>query len=108
MVSLSDKHVRCQPGKYGALFSAVRASTYPVLELATDILEHLAKYQPARERMVGRGLESTCERLIRDHDEQVRKHATKALWRLRDHDAILLTLQSVVTGNPSPSGTFRA
>jgi hypothetical protein len=31
-----------KPGLYAAAFSNAKASTYPVLELATDILEDLA------------------------------------------------------------------
>ena len=87
-----------RPGLYSAQFSAERGSTYPVLEYASEILHYLTRYRPATNRMIELNLESTCERLIREHVEIVQRHAAKVLWRLRDRDALLDTLDSIVEG----------
>jgi hypothetical protein len=87
-----------RPGLYSAQFSAERGSTYPVLEVASEILQHLTRYLPARKRMIELNLESTCERLIREHVKIVQHHAVKVLWRLRDRDDLLHTLDSIIDG----------
>lgn len=87
-----------RPGLYCAQFSAERANTYPVLEYASEILEHLTRHSPARKLMIELDLERTCERLIREHVEIVQRHAAKVLWRLRDRESILAALEGVIDG----------
>jgi len=74
-----------QPGKYASMFSNAKASTYPVLELSTDILKHLAQSAECKARMHHLRLESTLDRLLHTEEGAVRAHVLKVLWVLRDH-----------------------
>ena len=73
-----------RPGKYSSIFAPEKASTHPVLELATDILMHLAHDEACRARMHELGLEPVLERLLYHEEGTVRQHVLKVsvAWRI--------------------------
>jgi hypothetical protein len=61
------------------------SDTHPVLELATDILMHLAHEEACRKRMHELRLEDVLLRLLKSEDQGfVRQCALMMLWALRD------------------------
>lgn len=85
-----------QPGKYSSMFSNAKASTYPVLELSTDILKHLAQSAECKVRMQHLRLESTLDRLLHTKEGAVRAHVLKVLWVLRDHSKVVESAIGIV------------
>ena len=85
-----------RPGKYSSIFSDSKASTYPVLELSTDILMHLAHSEACRKRMHDLYLESILDRLLLTAEGVVREHVCKVLWVLRDQLELAYAAKQIV------------
>jgi hypothetical protein len=65
------------------------SDTHPVLELATDILMHLAHEEACRERMHQLHLEDVLVRLLKSEDQGfVRQRALNVLWAIRDQHSM--------------------
>ena len=87
-----------EPGKYAGQFSAMRASTYPVLEVATDVMYELSHTPACRERMLKLGIMPCLERLVAHDSDSVQTHAAKVLWAIRDREDFLQHAVQVAKG----------
>ena len=85
-----------KPGMYEWGYSVYNASTYPVLERSTTALYDLCETQECRETMTALGMEDVCERLMCTEEAQVKEYAAKVLWRLRDRQNVLYSLEQIV------------
>jgi len=87
-----------KPGLYAAHFSKERADTFPVLEMATEILTNLTNFHPAWQRMIDLSLPETCEFLIQEHrnKETIQTYISKVLWRLRDRESVVASMSSII------------
>jgi len=85
-----------RPGKYASFFSDAKASTYPVLELSSEILMRLGRSERCRQRMSTLGLESILDGLVkRESHGKVREYAFKVLWELRDKKRLQASVDSI-------------